>query len=907
MSAPSPSIDHPAERLNAPWAEPVAAVARVLEADAERGLVEAEAERRLASMGPNTLAVQAADPWWRLLGRQFVTPLILVLFAAAAVSLAVGAVIDALTILAIVGLNGVLGFVQEWRAAQALEALRGLTSPHARVVRDGRGREVEARALVPGDLVTLDAGDRVPTDLRLVQATDLRVDESALTGESAPVSKGVAAVAAEAPLAERSAMVWAGTVVTSGTARGLATATGMGTELGRIARLTGEVEDEQTPLQRKLGVLGRQLGGLALAVAALVALVGWLLGHPLITMFMTGVSLAVAAVPEGLPAVVTVTLALGVRQMVRRNVLLRRLPAAEALGAATVICTDKTGTLTQNEMTVRAAWLASGPVVVTGAGYAPDGHVERDGARLDLDTAPDLLALLETGLRCNHADVYTEDGAWHAAGDPTEAALVVAAMKVSLSTASCPCATEFAFTSERKRMTVVEQTGEGLVAHVKGAPEAILPRCTAVQVGDRAEPMTDAHRAEAVAAYRRFAEAGQRTLALARRTLPDGRALDADAVERDLVLLGIVGIEDPPRPEAEAAVREAERAGIRVVMITGDAPETAHAIGQQVGIGTPSPLTGVDLAAMDDAALADALRGPVVVARAAPEHKIRIVGLLQAQGEIVAMTGDGVNDAPALKKADVGVAMGLRGTDVARDASDIVLTDDNFASIIAGVEEGRRQFANVEKFVRYLLTSNAGEVLAVGLNIALGGPLLLLPVQILWMNLVTDGATALALGAEPVERDAMRRPPRDPSAPILGRRWMGLILLMGAYLAAAALVLFHGVLGAGGPDALARAQTVAFTALVVMQKVNVFNFRSLHLPLTSLGVFSNPWLLLAVAGSLGLQVAAVYVPVLQTALGTVGLDAAAWGWIALAAVPVFVVPEAIKAVLRYRARRSGTA
>ncbi len=902
-----PSLGAPeapaAPRETLPWhARTANDVVQALRADPEQGLSTDEAERRLAACGPNAIEAVPPVPWYRVLGRQFTEVLVVVLMAAAAISFLVGALVDAFTILAIVVLNGVLGFVQEWKAEQAIEALRQMLAPHARVRRDGHAQEIDARHLVFGDLVLLEVGDQVPADVRVLNEIELEVDESTLTGESVPVAKMAEPVPHEAPLAERHSMAWMGTTVTNGRAQGLVTAIGMQTEFGRIAHLTGELEEEKTPLQKKLVVLGRQLGLLAVAVSALIALAGWLTGKGWLEMFMTAIALAVAVVPEGLPAVVTITLALGIRAMVRRNVLLRRLPAAEAIGAATVICTDKTGTLTQNEMTVQHLWLPGIEVTLTGVGYDPEGHFEQDGQRLDYRARPDLMALLETALLCNHAEVNRDETGWHAVGDPTEAALVVAAYKAWLSAEARETVAEFAFTSERKRMTVVERAGEELVAHVKGAPEIILSRCTFVLVGNEVCPLTEAHRQAAEQAYRRLAASGQRTLALARRTLGLQAPDNANNVEQQLTLLGIAGIIDPPRPEVPDAIRLARAAGIRVVMITGDAPETALAIAQQTGLDVDRALTGTDLTEMDEQALSEALRGRVLFARTTPEHKLRIVSCLQGSGEVVGMTGDGVNDAPALKKADIGIAMGLRGTDVARGASDMVLADDNFASIIGGLEEGRRQYENIQKFVRYLLSSNTGEVLAIFGGILLGGPLVLLPVQILWMNLVTDSLSAVALSLEPVEPGTMRRPPHDPKAPLLGyRSWM-ITGAIGTYLALATLFLFNYHLWQGGAESFARAQTAAFTGLVVMEKVNVFNFRSLHAPLRTIGFFSNPWLLVAVAGIIVLQVAAIYVPFLQTALQTVPLGWDEWKLIALVAAPIFVVPEVYKLIVHHRAK-----
>ena len=879
---------------------PVREVIRRLGTDPEKGLTESEAARRLRRFGPNQLQATQRERWYEVLARQFADLLIVILLLAAAVSLVIGETTDAITILAIVVLNGLLGFLQEWKAEKALAALRKLLSPKCQVVRGGRELRIAASTLVPGDLVLVEAGDRVPADLRLLEALNLEADESALTGESLPVHKRPTPAPAETPLAERASMAWMGTSITSGRGRGVVVATGMRTRFGRIAHLTQSIQEGATPLQRKLAVLGRQLGLLALIVSLAVSLAGWLMGKPLAEMFMTGISLAVAVVPEGLPAVVTITLALGVRAMARRRALLRRLQAAETLGAATVICTDKTGTLTQNEMTVQRIWLADGFVQVTGSGYEPRGHFEREGHRLDPRRHSDLLALLQTGLHCNHARLVQEQGQWRPLGDPTEAALVVAARKAGLELPpDRKVVTEFSFSSLRKRMTLVERTPEGLVARVKGAPEVILERCSTILVEGRERPLTEAERLEFLAGCRKLAEEGLRTLALARRRLADELPLEAETVERDLTLLGLVGILDPPRPEVPAAVARARRAGIRPLLITGDAPATALAIARRIGMEVERAVTGRELHELSDDELRALLRQPVLFARTTPSDKLRIVTLLQGSGEVVAMTGDGINDAPALKKADVGIAMGLRGTDVAREAADMILTDDNFASIVGAIEEGRRQQDNIQKFVCYLLSSNTGEVLAIAVNLLLGGPLILLPVQILWMNLVTDGMTAVALGLEPAEQGVMERPPREVREPILSRSGVLGILLLGGYIGGGTLWLFHHYLQQGGENAVALAQTVAFTGIILLEKMNIFNFRTLRDPMPVIGFFSNPWVILAWLVTVGLQVCAVYLPVLQQALHTVPLGWHHWLLILVMALPIFLVAEGFK-WLRWR-------
>ncbi len=921
MSSNEEKVTQPTHPLTPPpthssWhALDVQAVLSELDSDSKGGLSTEEAGHRLGQYGPNTLVSVGQVPWYRILFRQFIDILIVILLVAAVISFVIGETTDAAVILAIVILNGALGFVQEWRAEKALESLKLMLSPRCKVVRDGNAREIDAKELVPGDVVLLEVGDRIPADLRLTESLNLRMDESAITGESLPVSKDIEPVESDAAMAERSSIAWMGTAVTNGRARGVVVATGMITEFGRIAHLTQTVGDESTPLQRKLAKLGKQLGILGISVSVLIALTGWILGRPLLEMFLTGVSLAVAVVPEGLPAVVTITLALGVRAMVRRKSLLRRLHAAETLGAASVICTDKTGTLTENQMTIQRIWLPGGMgdfaanssrgmgdfphIQVTGAGYVPEGEFQLDGKVFLADEKPDLLALLETGLKCSHARIAQENGNWYAIGDPTEAALVVAASKAGLEIMeSTELVSEFSFDSRRKRMTIVENRQDARIAHVKGAPEVILERCTRIQEGTQERDMTEADREAVIKAYQAMAQEGLRTLAMSRRTLPEGLALEEEGVEKELTLLGIVGMIDPPRPEVQDAIRLAYSGGIRVVMITGDAPETALAVAQRIGLRSKRALTNRELSDMDDNALRDALKDEILFARMSPEHKMRIIGLLKEMGHVVAMTGDGVNDAPALKKADVGIAMGLRGTDVAKGASDTILLDDNFATIINAVEEGRRQYDNIQKFVWYLLSSNMAEIVAILINIILRGPLILLPAQVLWINLITDGLAAVALGVEPVERGIMARPPRSPGASFLGRKGGLVILLLGGYMGLATLWLFQRYLG--GESNLAVAQTMAFTGLVLMEEVNVFNFRSLRQPLTKTGFFTNRWLLIAWIVNLGLQFSVVYVPFLQRAMHTSSLGWQHWALMLVVSAPIIIVGELYKWLSRVK-------
>ncbi len=879
-------------------------VIRRWQTNAERGLESREAERRLAQYGPNAFAAARKAAWTQILLRQFLSVLIVILVIAAAISYAVGHVVDAVAILAIVAVNGVLGFVQEWKAEEALEALRRMLAPRARAVRDAREVEIEARALVPGDIVLLETGDRVPADLRIAESMALRADESLLTGESVSVAKQSAPSSHDAALAERGSMLWMGTNVTSGWARGVVVATGETTEFGRIAHMTESLGEEKTPLERRLAGLGRQVGIFAIGVSAIVAVGGWLMGKPALEMFLTGISLAVAVVPEGLPAVVTIALALGVNAMARRRALLRRLQAAETLGAASVICTDKTGTLTQNEMTVTAIWLpADGRIDVTGTGYAPVGDFRRQGAPLGAETQTALDDLLESALRSNHARVYREQDGWQRLGEPTEAALVVAAMKAGIEPQdSSEFAAEFPFDSERKRMTVVVRRGAGLEAHAKGAPEVLLDRSNRLADGPTTREITPGDRARILAAADEMAREGLRVLAMARRRLPAGIPLAPDAVEKEMTFLGLAGMMDPPRPEVPESVRQARAAGIKVIVVTGDSPATATTIAGRVGLPVNRVLTAQDLAQLSDSDLQAALREDVLFARITPEDKIRIVEALQRLGHVVCMTGDGVNDAPALKKADVGVAMGMRGTDVAKAASDLVLTDDNFASIVAAIEEGRRQWDNIRKFVRYLLSSNIGEVVAILVNTFLGGPLILMPAQILWINLVTDGACAVALAVEPAGKQVLRQPPRPVREPILGRAGMFRVLALGGYLGFGTIWLFHHYLAAGARPEMAA--TMAFCGLVILEQLNVFNFRSLSEPIHSIGWASNRPLLAAWVATIGLQLAGVYVPFLQSALHTVPLSWHDWAVIVVFALPVFLIPETVKWIRWRRTSRA---
>ncbi|MCB1336271.1 MAG: HAD-IC family P-type ATPase [Maritimibacter sp.] len=850
------------------------------------GLTSQEARDRLARVGPNTLGEAPGVQWPAILVRQFTGLLVVILIVAAGIAAALGEVIDAVAIGLVVLLNGALGFVQEWQAETAIEALRSMLAQKARVRRDGAERLVDTREIVPGDVVLLSAGDKVPADLALRRSVELSVEESALTGESLPVSKSAK---------DPEAKLFMGTAVVGGHAEGEVLATGRATAFGEIAELTTSVGEKTTHLQVALAGLARQMALAAVTLAALVAAAGLYTGHDWHEMFLMALSLAVAIVPEGLPAVVTITLALGAAAMVRKQALARRLQAVETLGAASVICTDKTGTLTEDKMTATRVVTPDGEYRVTGGGYDPAGHIERDdGVAVRAADDADLGALLETVLACNRAHLERDGDAWRMVGTPTEGALVTLAYKGWCPLPGADPVAELPFSSERKRMSVLSAGAGDWVLHVKGAPERVLERCSHYRAGGEDRAMGREDRLRFAAAWERLAGEGARVIAVARR---HQGAPVPPADEEDLTWLGAVGLMDPPREEVAEAIAAAKAAGIRVIMITGDGAATARAVAGMVGLEVAQVLTGTDVETLTDAELDAALERDVLFARTAPAHKMRLVKALQAKGQIVAMTGDGVNDAPALKQSDIGVAMGQRGTDVARDASDLVLLDDNFATIVRAIREGRRQFENVRKFVRYLLSSNAGEVVALVANILIGGPLIFLATQILWMNLITDGVTAVALGLEKATPGTMDRPPRAKDESVIGRAGLGMILLFGSYTGGASLWIFYHFL-ALGDEVLAR--TAAFTAMVAFEKVSVFAFRSFHHPNFRIGWFSNPLLIAALLAMVGAQLAAVYWPPMQALIRTAPLGVEHWQMIGLFALPLLVVPEVAKAMLSAR-------
>jgi Ca2+-transporting ATPase len=880
---------------------------------AKQGLSEELATERFEEFGPNLLeAVGRVSPW-RQFASQFTEFIVLVLIAAAVLSGILQEWMDAIAILVIVVLNAILGFIQEYRAERALEALKKMAAPMARVIRHGEARNVPAEELVPGDVIALAMGDLVPADARLLEDHLLQVDEASLTGESVPVKKKAEAVLREnAPLADRCNMVYSSTVVTYGKGTALVTATGMGTELGKIAHLVQTVGRESTPLQDQLDKVGKLLVyGCILIVAAVVGLGVWR-GVPPVEMFLTAVSLAVAAIPEGLPAVVTIALALGVRRMVQRNALIRKLPSVETLGSATIICTDKTGTLTQSEMTVRKIGLLDRTIDVTGDGYDPEGGFFIDGRSVD-PGEHDLRLALRIGVLCNNASLKRggEEGSrWHVIGDPTEGALLSVAGKAGLwlsdLVADYSMLEELPFDSNRKRMSTIWRGPHGgLTAYVKGAPDVVVGLCTRIQDSGRARPATAADRERLLSLNHQLADEAMRVLAVAYRDLEEKFAEPTvDQVERELVFAGLMAMKDPPRSEAKEAIATARRAGLEVVMITGDHKSTAVAIAKELELYGDGDIafTGSELDEIDDERLTEIVEKIRVYARVSPEHKLRIVRAWGKRGHIVAMTGDGVNDAPALKEADIGIAMGITGTDVSKEASDMILTDDNFASIVAAVEEGRAIFDNIRRFIHFLISCNIGELLAMFLASLLGLPLPLLPIQILWVNLATDSLPALALGVEPAEPGGMDRPPRPPSEGVITKRIASIMLMQGTViglLTLGAFVFEYFVMG----GSVERARVVAFSTTIFAQNVHAFNVRSNRYSVFKLGLFTNPWLLVAFGVVILSELAVIYVPFLQPIFKTMPLGAQDWALVVTLGLMPLVVVEIIKLIGRNRLLR----
>jgi Ca2+-transporting ATPase len=909
----------------------------------QNGLTSQQANDNLERFGPNELIERPRPGFWKMLLDQFNQFLVIILIVAAIVSLFLGEVVDASAIMAIVVLNAVLGVIQESKAEQALAALKKMASPSAIVIRDGHRITIPSREVVPGDIVFLEAGNYVPADMRLIETVNLKIEEASLTGESVPVNKDARVVLdRDIPIGDRKNSAFMSTVVSYGRGLGLVTATGMHTQIGMIAEMLQFYEDEDTPLQQKLDQLGKVLGIVSLAICGVIFLYGilrdtqpmliftegirtYLQAHEydIIELFMTAVSLAIAAVPEGLPAVVTICLALGMQRMIRRHSLIRKLPAVETLGCATVICSDKTGTLTQNEMTVVQGWAGGKSFRISGEGYSPIGQFSYNGGETFNPARNSVTNLLFHGaLLCSDANLEKsgtdlDETTWRMVGDPTEGALVVAAAKAGLSREDVepllPRVMELPFDSERKRMITIHEISDsasikdslGLnkapkVAFIKGAPDIVLEYCDSIRENGTAVPLNDEKRREVLSANKDMAKQALRVLGVAYREiveLPDQEHIES--IEESLTFVGLLGMIDPARPEVKPAIEIAKGAGLKSVMVTGDYRDTAIAIAEEIGLLSPGGkvLTGAELEEMSVDELAQIVDHVDAFARVSPQHKVKIVEAFKAAGHVVAMTGDGVNDAPALKRANIGVAMGIAGTDVTKETADMVLTDDNYASIVSAIEEGRIIYSNIRKFVFYLISCNIGEILVIFLAMLAGLPIPLTPIQLLWLNLVTDGAPALALGLEKGDPDIMDHPPRPPKEPVINQDMLIGIIVQ-------AIVMTGAVLGAfiyglnHFPGNLAAAQTVAFTTLVVSELLRAFTARSEQYSLFKIGFFSNSWMLWAVGSSFILLLIVIYLPFLQTFFNTFPLTLKDWLFLTPAMALASIAAELTKLYLR---------
>ena len=893
-------------------------VVQKLNTGLEQGLSDAEALRRLAAYGPNELKDHGSKNPWKILWEQLTASMVIILIIAAGISAALGDYKNALAITAIVILNAILGFSQEYKAEKAMAALKKLATPQVKVRRNAEVKMIPAHDLVPGDIVLLEAGNLVPADCRILESANLRIQEAALTGESEPVEKNPNPLTGDLPIGDKHNMAYMGTVVTYGRGQIVVLETGMKTELGRIAALMQQAVQEATPLQKRLNRLGKQLALVALAIVSVVFVLGLLRGEDPELMFMTAVSMAVAAIPEGLPAVVTIALALGAQRMLKRRGLIRKLPAVETLGSVTVICSDKTGTLTENRMTVTVLDVADSSQFDLAEYFKQNESSLQPGENKTpslLNEQPALNLMLIGSALCNDAVLEASGDSSRdisAVGDPTEAALVVASAKLGIRKddweKNCPRVAEIPFDSERKRMTTVHASKGSpapylsqapYVLFTKGAIDGLLDICSKVRIQDRDEPFTEAWRARVMAASDRLAKDGMRVLGLALRPLEDSPdKTHQDSWERELTFVGIAGMIDPARAEVRQAVETCKQAGIKPVMITGDHPLTAQFIGKQLGISSERSLTGQDLVKMSAAEYEKAVEEVAIYARVAPEHKLKIIEALQKLGHVVAMTGDGVNDAPALKKADIGIAMGITGTDVSKEAADMVLLDDNFATIVAAVEEGRIIYDNILKFIKYLMTTNSAEICVMLLAPFFGMPLPLLPLQILWINLVTDGPAALALGVEPGERHVMSRPPYAPNQNIFSKEMMRHILWAGLLMSFISLGVGFGYWRSGKPCW----QTMVFTTLALSQMGQALAIRSSRDSLFKIGLLSNKPLLVAVVSTLVMQIAVIYVPFFQGIFKTVALSWQELATSLLLSSVIFFAVEAEKWCIRRGSR-----
>lgn len=886
--------------VNKPWHNQTKdEVFRIL-GSSPTGISVEEARIRLAEIGPNEIQAIKRTSAWKILLEQFKNILILILLLATTISLILGHGVESIAIAVIVLFAVILGFIQEYRAERAIEALREMAAPTASVFRDDVEVSIPSRELVPGDVVLINTGDRIPADARLLESVNLQIEEAALTGESVPVEKhNQPLIGEDLPVGDRKNMVYAGTAATYGRGKALVVATGMQTEFGKIAKLLQSIESGKTPLQVNLDKVGTILARAAIVVVALIVALGLLRGQPFIEMLIFGIALAVAVVPEALPAVVTISLAIGVQKMVKRNALIRKLPAVETLGSTSVICSDKTGTLTKDEMTVQQLYAGGQLFNVTGSGYEPVGVFSLNEGAVISPTQPLIKMLTAAVLASDTLLLSSHEGrtqTWDIKGDPTEGALVVAAYKAGLDKnkldIALPRVQEIPFSSETKRMTTLHQTPEGVIAYAKGAPEMVLKSCDWILTSDGIEPLDEEIRVNILSVAQGMAEKALRVLAMA--TKPNATIENA---QNGMTFLGLVGMIDPPRPEAKNAISVCEEAGIRTVMITGDHPVTAQAVARELGLLNKGGrvVTGAELEEMTDDQLLEAVKDISVYARVSPAHKLRVVSAWQSHGNIVAMTGDGVNDAPALKRADIGIAMGITGTDVTKEAAAMTLTDDNFSSIVAAVEEGRGVFGNIKKYLMFLLSSNIGEIGLMAGSALLGLPLPLSAVQILFVNLATDGLPALALSVDPPDFDLMKRKPRNPRTGIFTRPVVTLMTLGGIWSTILNLGVFLWALNSG--RGVSEAMSMTFVSLVIIQFFKAYSFRSDRIS-TFYKPFANKWLNYAILVDLALLLMVIYVPALHDAFGTYYLPFVDWLISIGAAITIMPVLELAKWMLR---------
>lgn len=895
--------------ITAPHEQSIAELAEILATDIENGLPDQEVTARLSQYGSNKLQKGKGFSALNIFLNQFKSLVIWVLIGAAGISVALGEIVDGIAIIAIVILNAIVGFFQEFRAEKAAAALARLTAPHCRVVRNGHSMVISATEVVPGDILLLEGGDLVAADARLVQGSVLRINEAPLTGESQVIEKNTGSLPAETPLAEQNNMVFLGTSVTGGSGRALVVNTGMETQLGHIAKLLETAESGETPLQKRLDRIARLLLWGCLGIVILIFGLGLLRGIAPFELFLNAVSLAVAAIPEGLPAVVTVALALGVQRMVQRNALVRHMAAVETLGCAEVICTDKTGTLTMGEMTARKLITSESLYRVTGEGYAVEGAFFTGDTESLPSENTELLALLRASAACNDAELIINDGRPTIVGDPTEGALLVAAAKGNINRAAIetdmPRLATIPFDSNRKRMTVIRQLENHRWAYVKGAPEVILSRCTQIRTNQGIKELSESDRTRLLQANTLLTNDALRVLAIAERSMDDinfehnGVVSDTE-VEKNLTFLGLIGLQDPPRAEAKEAVAKCKRAGIKTVMITGDHPDTARAIGRELGILDKGDeiLVGAELDRLDDKALEKRISLVSIYARVTAEHKLRIVRAWKARNKVVAMTGDGVNDAPALKEASIGIAMGITGTEVTKEAADIIITDDNFASIVAAIEEGRGIYDNIMKTLAYLLSGNTGELIVMLVAILLGWPLPLLALHLLWINLVTDGFPALALATDPVDREVLNRPPRSSKETLFNWDFFKLTLFTGLLTAGVTLGVFAYELYYTN-NSVEQARNAAFTTLIIAELLRAFGARSEQRTVWQTGLFSNLSLFIVVAVSFALLLAIHHVPLFQTLFQIEPISfEQCIVWIAIGFIPLIVLE--LRKVFYYR-------